>query len=151
MGRRIAAALAGGVFAGTLDIFVAMALSGASAEVILHFLAAGVLGRDAAMGGGWNTAALGLAIQEFISIVAALVYVLASARLPALLAHPIPWGIAYGAVVNIVLTFLVQPFSLVARIHPLNVTAWLENLGANMILFGPPIALIAAWMLRPKA
>ncbi|HEY1631648.1 MAG TPA: hypothetical protein VGF56_10040 [Rhizomicrobium sp.] len=151
MGKRIAAGLAGGVFAGTLDIFVAMALSGASAEAVFRFLAAGVVGRDAAMDSGWHMPALGFALQEFISIVAALVYVFASTRLPILLKRPIPCGIAYGAVVNVVLTFVVQPLSLVARIHPLNVTPWLENLGANMSLFGPPIALIAAWMLRPRA
>jgi uncharacterized membrane protein YagU involved in acid resistance len=148
MGRRIAAALVGGILAGTLDIFVACAIARVTPDVILHFLAAGLIGRDAAFHGGVPTMALGLAIQEFISVVAALLFVLVSTRLPVLLDRPILSGVAYGAACNLFLTFVVQPLSHVARTHPIAWTPTLENLAANMILFGPPIALVARWMLK---
>jgi len=151
MGKRLWAAIVAGLVVGTLDIGVASVLAQVSPDKVLHFLAAGVLGRQAAFAGGWQTAALGLFIQEFISVVAAFLYALASGRLPMLLDRAIFCGIAYGAVCNIVLTFVVQPLSLVARIHPLDVTGWLENLAANMILYGPPMVLILKRMLRARA
>ncbi|HEY2069496.1 MAG TPA: hypothetical protein VGG48_08090 [Rhizomicrobium sp.] len=151
MGKRIMAALVGGLLVGTLDIFVACAISQVPPDVVLHFIAAGLIGRDAAFHGGMPTVALGVALQEFISVVAAGVYVAASTRLPTLLRNPIPWGLAYGAAVNIVLTFGVQPLSYVARTHPIVWPGILENLAANMVLFGVPIALIARSFLRDEA
>lgn len=150
-GKYIWASILGGLFAGTLDIFVACALSGVWPDVILHFLAAGLIGRDAAFHGGVPTMVLGLALQEFISVVAAGIFVFASTKLPMLLERPILWGALFGAASDLFLTFVVQPFSLVARKHPILVVPALENLVANMILFGPPIALIAQRMLRPRA
>ncbi|MGH6870231.1 MAG: hypothetical protein ACREHE_01890 [Rhizomicrobium sp.] len=152
MNKYIWASILGGLFAGTLDIGVACALSGVGPDVILHFLAAGLIGRDASFQGGVPTMALGLAIQEFIAIVAAGIFVFASTKLPMLLERPVAWGVVLGAVTNVILTFVVQPLSLVARKHPIaSWTPLLENLAANMILFGPPIALIAGRILRPRA
>jgi hypothetical protein len=149
MGRYLWAAVAAGIFAGTLDIFVACAISQTTPDVIGHFLAAGVLGRDAAFHGGVPTMALGFAIQEFISIVAAGLFIAAATRIPALFDHAILSGIAYGAACNLFLAFVVQPLSLVARTHP--ITQWtplLENLAANMVLYGPPMVLIARRILK---
>jgi uncharacterized membrane protein YagU involved in acid resistance len=141
---RIWASLVGGLLAGTLDIFVACAIFHAPPDAVLHAIASGLIGRAAAVHGGTQTVLLGLALQEFISVVAAGTYVFAAARLPILLQRPVICGLAFGLAVNLFMNFIVVPLSL-ARAAPLMSLYFLENLIANMILFGVPIALVARW------
>jgi hypothetical protein len=149
IGKPVLASLAGGLFAGTLDIFVASVIFHAPPGVVLQSIASGALGR-AAFGGGVQTMLLGLALQEFISVVAAATYVYASTFLPLLLKRPVLCGLGFGAAVNLFLTFIVKPLSL-ALSRPLGPLLFSEALAANMILFGIPIALIAAWFARRAA
>jgi hypothetical protein len=137
------ASLAGGLFAGTLDIFVASVIFHAPPGVVLQCIASGLLGR-AAFYGGTPTVLLGLGLQEFISVVAAATYVFASVRLPLQLKRPVICGLAFGLAVNLFLTFGVKPLS-AALSRSLHLPMFLEALAANMILFGVPIALVARW------
>src|SRR5688572_10948121 len=71
----------GGVVVGVLDIayvIVFFGIKGVPAMRILQGVAAGLIGRDTAMSGGWGTAALGLAIHFAISLVVAAVFVVIS-------------------------------------------------------------------------
>lgn len=110
--RAIASA---GLVAGVLDLldaFVFFGLrSGARPMGILHSIAAGAIGRDAARAGGMQTAALGLALHFMIALIIATIYIVASRLDPVLRRRWVVCGIAYGVVAYLVMTFVVVPLS----------------------------------------
>jgi uncharacterized membrane protein YagU involved in acid resistance len=75
---------------------------------IWQSVASGLIGKSA-FDGGTATAVLGLALHFFIAFVMALVYVLASRRLPVLIARPIVMGMLYGLALYVVMNFVVVP------------------------------------------
>jgi hypothetical protein len=105
----------GGLIAGVLDLidaFVFFGLrSGARPMGILHSIAAGWLGRDAARAGGAVTAALGLFSHFLIAFIVATIYVVASRALPVLRKRWLICGIVYGVAVYFVMTWVVVPLS----------------------------------------
>ncbi len=112
---RIARAILwGGFIAGALDILAALTFQWAMGRApirVLHYIASGVIGRDAAYAGGLLTAALGLMLHVFIAYSAATVYVVASLRWPVLIRRAVPCGMAYGLVVLAVMQFVVLPLA----------------------------------------
>jgi len=105
----------GGLTVGTLDLidaFVFFGLrSGAQPVAILHSIAAGFVGRDAARAGGTQTAILGLFSHYLVATCIVTVYVLASRALPVLRQQWIGCGIAFGVVAYFVMTWFVVPMS----------------------------------------
>lgn len=112
---RVLPALFWGMMAvGVLDGLYAVifwGLRGAGWQRVFQGVSAGLLGRDAAVAGGAQTAYLGLAIHFFISACVVGVYFLASKRYPALIRRPILYGLVYGVIVYIVMNFVVIPLS----------------------------------------
>lgn len=78
---------------------------------ILQAIAAGLMGREAAVAGGLRTAALGLVLHFFIAFMVVLTYYLASRRIRALAQHPVLCGVLYGLVVYAVMNYVVVPLS----------------------------------------
>jgi hypothetical protein len=110
------ALLFGGLTVGTLDIldaFIFNAFRGATPGRILQYIASGLLGREAAYGGGVATMALGLLLHYFIAFTVVAVYLLASRRLPILAQQPFVLGPIYGVLVHLVMRFVVVPLSAV--------------------------------------
>jgi hypothetical protein len=109
------AILYGGLTVGTLDLvdaFVFFGLrSGARPMAILHSIAAGFLGRDAARAGGVPTAIVGLFSHFLVAICIVTVFVLASRALPVLRKQWLLSGIAYGVAAYFVMTWFVVPMS----------------------------------------
>ena len=109
------AILLGGVVVGMLDLldaFIFFGLrSGAQPTGILHSIAAGAIGRDAARAGGAQTAALGLLLHFVIAFLIVTVYVVASRFIPALRKHWVVCGVMFGVLAYFVMTFLVVPLS----------------------------------------
>lgn len=105
----------GGLVAGALDLLDAFVFfgwrSGATPMGILHSIAAGWLGRDAARAGGVLTAALGLFSHFLIAMLFAAAYVIGSRQIPALRRNWILWGVLYGLAAYVVMTWLVVPLS----------------------------------------
>ena len=105
----------GGLVVGVLDLidaFVFFGLrSGARPIGILHSIAAGVVGRDAARAGGITTAALGLVAHFFVATMITTVYVVASRFFPALRRRWMICGILFGVIAYFVMTFAVVPLS----------------------------------------
>ena len=99
----------GGLVVGVLDLldaFIFFGLrSGARPIGILHSIAAGAIGRDAARAGGVPTAAL------TIAFIIAATYVVASRFLPALRKRWVVCGLAFGVLAYFVMTFVVVPLS----------------------------------------
>ena len=111
------AILLGGLTVGTLDILDALVffgLRGVHPQRILHSIAAGLLGRDAAIAGGWRTALLGLGLHFIIATGVVATYYLVSRGLPLLVRYPIVCGLLYGIVVFYVMQLVVLPLSATA-------------------------------------
>ena len=83
-----------------------------------------------------------------MAIMAAL-YVLAARRMPALVQHPIQWGIIYGLATYVVMNWLVVPLRFDAPLPPKPLSI-ATQLFAHVILVGIPIALITARSLKPR-
>ena len=109
----VTAALGGGV-GGMLDCLYATILwgfiLGHNPAGIWQSVASGLLGK-ASYDGGSATVVLGLALHFLIAFVMALVYVLASRRLPTLTARPVLMGVLYGLALYLVMNFVVVPLS----------------------------------------
>ena len=122
------AILYGGLTVGVLDLldaFIFFGLrSGARPMGILHSIAAGFLGRDAARAGGVPTAIVGLLSHFLVAVCIVTVYVLASRIMPLLRKQWVICGIAFGAIAYFVMTWFVVPLS---------------NAGGGQITFALPV------------
>ena len=111
----IRAIVSGALVIGVLDLLDAFVFfgmrSGAGPMGILHSIAAGAIGRDAARAGGAQTATLGLVLHFLIAFIIASIYIVTSRFLPVLRRRWIVCGIAYGVVAYFVMTFVVVPLS----------------------------------------
>jgi hypothetical protein len=105
----------GGLVVGVLDLldaFIFFGLrSGARPIGVLHSIAAGAIGRDAARAGGTQTAALGVLLHFTIAFIITAVYVVASRFLPVLRKRWVVCGLAFGVFAYFVMTFVVVPLS----------------------------------------
>jgi hypothetical protein len=133
-----------GLVAGVLDVSSAFLLSypkGVGPIRVLQGVAAGLVGREAAINGGLATAGLGLAIHFFIAFVVATVFYGASRKLVFLTRHAVISGLLYGVVVYGFMYWIVMPlaYPVVHRSLSRDVTA----VCVHMFLIGLPIALIA--------
>ncbi|MEY2520576.1 MAG: hypothetical protein QOF24_2335 [Verrucomicrobiota bacterium] len=129
--------------AGVLDISSAFILfypRGVTPIAVLQGVAAGLIGREPAMEGGYATATLGLAIHFFIAFVVASVFYIASRKLVSLTRHPVISGLLYGVVVYGFMYWIVMPFAYPV-VHP-SLSRDLTAVCVHMFLIGLPIALI---------
>ena len=147
-GRPVLAILVGGLVAGTLDIGAASLINMIDPRVILRFIAGGLLGK-AALQGGLAVAWLGLLLQWSMSLLIAAVFVFAALRLRWLTARPILAGLAYGAVVFVVMNYVVVYFSAWHRINHFTPASFVENLLA-MLVFGLIVSVCARAFLGRK-
>jgi hypothetical protein len=139
-----------GLIAGVLDIayvIVFYGLKGVPATRILQGVAAGLIGRDAAMSGGLATAGLGLAIHFAIAWVVAAVFVLLSRTVRWLSDYPFISGPIYGIGVWLVMNLAILPLTAVPpkSFPPSN---WIPVFVAHVLCVGLPIALVVRWRHR---
>ena len=125
------AILLGGLTVGVLDLidaFVFFGLrSGSRPVAILHSIAAGFVGRDAARAGGARTAMLGLFAHFLVATCIVTVYVVASRAFPVLKKRWMTCGPVFGVIAYFVMTWFVVPMS---------------NAGNHTITFALPAAPI---------
>lgn len=151
------AVVLGGVVAGVIDMTYACTFWAIKAGVkptrIFQSVAAGLLGRQAAVAGGVPTAALGLALHFLIALTVAVVYYTAACYAGALWRRPWLYGSLYGVAVFGVMHYIVVPLSAagnggVAPFDPL----W-DGLSivAHAFGIGVPVALAARVALRGRA
>jgi uncharacterized membrane protein YagU involved in acid resistance len=142
----VTAALGGGV-GGLLDCLYATILwgfiLGHNPAGIWQSVASGLLGK-ASYDGGSATVLLGLALHFFIAFLMALVYVLASRRLPVLTARPVLMGVLYGLVLYLVMNFVVVPLSAIGPRFPTSLKSVVLPLLPHILFVGPAITLITA-------
>ncbi len=116
MGKWMKAIVVGGLIAGALDILYAFIVYGPLSYdlapiQVLHSVAGGWMGREAARAGGVETALIGLGTHFMIALFMASVYVAAAARFGALVQRPVVWGFLYGIVLYGVMNYVVVPLS----------------------------------------
>ena len=133
-----------GVVGATCDIVYALLFygwKGVPAERLLQSVASGLLGQ-ASFGGGWVTAALGLALHYAIVIVAAALFYAVARSQAWLRDEPISAGLVYGISIYAVMNFVVLPLSAYPfpMAFPLLRTA--TGLLVHMVGVGLPISLI---------
>jgi hypothetical protein len=135
----------GGIVAGLLDLTYAIAAwstQGVPAKIIPLSIASGLLGKDA-FGGGVGTIALGVTLHFLLATAMAAGFVTAANFFPTLTARPVRFGAAYGALIYLIMNFVVVPLSRAPLSPPPLIMAAGDFL-AHMLLVGVPIALIAA-------
>ena len=148
------AALVGGMLVvGSLDITYAMlfwTFRGVGPIRVLQSVAAGLIGREAAVSGGTKTALLGLALHYFISFCIVLIYWIAAKSMPVLRRHAVICGATYGVLVYIVMNYVVIPLSMTKR-GPFNLL-WVScSVVVHAFLIGLPAALFAKASLPETA
>jgi uncharacterized membrane protein YagU involved in acid resistance len=141
MGAIFAAALLGGIIAGSVDIGAAALINSANPTQILKAIAAGLLGK-AAFRGGANIMTLGLLLQWLMSILIAGIFGVASLWLPIIRRHWVQSGLAYGVVVFLVMNYVVLPLSAVGHAPPFRPLHLFEDMLA-MLIFGLIVAFTA--------
>jgi hypothetical protein len=114
--------------------------------------ASGILGREAARGGGWDTALLGIFLHFVVALCIATVYFFFSRSIPFLVKHPVVSGLIFGVIANFVMQCVVIPLSARGG-SPSSVLSepmgsMLNSLIGHALLVGLPVALIAAWSAR---
>lgn len=114
-------------------------------------VAAGVLGREAATAGGWNTAALGIFLHFVIGFLVATVYYIGTRVTNFLVRHPIISGLAFGVIANFVMQYLVIPLSAAPGNAPFRWGPFLNGVIGHAFLVGLPVALIASWSARKSS
>lgn len=130
----------GGLAAGALDLTQAFVLFGARVPLVI---AAGLLG-PSAFHGGAGTYALGVLLHFFIATSFAAFYYVASRRLTFLTEHPLVCGFAYGAGVELVMSYVVLPLSALHARGPYTLHDVLLGLLVHMVVVGLPISF-SAW------
>ena len=146
---RSRALIAGWLVVGFLDLLDAFLFFGLMYDVpptrILHSIAAGLVGRDGALGGGGMTASIGLTLHFFIAFAVVIVAYLAGSRVPALVARPFISGPIYGLIVYAVMNYVVIPLSAAPGTGSMPALPVLIN-GLLIHIFG--IGIPAMWFAR---
>lgn len=132
----VAIAIAG-LSAGLIDLAQALILFGTRVPL---GIAAGLLGRQAAHGGGIGSYCLGVFLHFFIAFSAAAVYYGASRWLKFLTEHWLICGLVYGAIVDQVMTLIVLPLSALQARGPYKLHDLLLGISVHMITVGLPIS-----------
>jgi hypothetical protein len=136
------------ILAGSLDIAYAFALnflvSGLGPVTVLQFVGSGLLGPQA-FSGGLAAAMVGMAAHYLIILAFAAAVALAARSIPAGAARPWLLGLASGAALYVLMTFIVVPLSLTPATPPSPGWRTALELSAHILLVGLP----AAWLLTP--
>ena len=113
-------------------------------------VAAGVLGRETATAGGWNTASLGIFLHFVVAFCIATVYFIGTRVTDFLVKHPVISGIVFGVIANFVMQYVVIPLSAAGgpTPAPFRWPVFLNGVIGHIFLVGLPVALIASWSAR---
>ncbi|MGE0594831.1 MAG: hypothetical protein AB7P07_00570 [Hyphomonadaceae bacterium] len=154
MTRLWQAILVGGLIAGVLDILYAFAVYGPlsyglSPLGVLHSVAAGWIGRDAARAGGWEAGALGLATHFGIALIMAAAYGFAARVWPVLTRRAVLWGLVYGLILYVAMNYVVVPLSAAgaARDFPADAAEALARLADSFSEIRPRYDAAFPWMI----
>jgi hypothetical protein len=136
--------LCGGLVMGSLDILkniVFLSYQGRPWTYVLHVVASGAVGREAAFGGGLPLAMLGLFFHFVIAFAVFTLYYLASGRLQTLAQHPFIWGPLYGVAVFATMRWVVFPLTAIGRVKT-PTAVLVDGILTHILCVGLPTSLI---------
>ena len=141
--------LLGGLAIGILDFLDASLFfglyAGAPFQRIWQGVASGLLGSEAARGGGWNTALLGILLHFVVAFCIDTVYYIGARNVSFLIRHPIISGLVFGVLAHLVMRYVVVPLSAIGTVNAYNLPNFLNSVVGHALFVGLPVALIAAW------
>jgi len=146
------AILLGGGVAATCDIVYAILRNGGYGRDpvwVLQSVASGLLG-NGAFESGVPGAVLGLVCHYGILLVAALIYYLASRRLPVLATKALACGALFGVAVYLFMNFVVLPLSAFPFSPSYPALKLLEGFASHALFVGLPIALSVRHFAPPQ-
>jgi hypothetical protein len=118
--------------------------SGATPVQIFQSISAGVLGRAAAVQGGWRTALLGVLLHFLIALAVVSTFYAVSRGIRILTQRPILFGMLYGVAVYIVMNYAVIPLSAIGpRTAPIPLAVHVNGVLIHALGVGLPSALAA--------
>lgn len=135
----------GGLTVGVLDGMAACinaGLRGATPDMVFHYIASALLGREASYGGGTPTILLGVVMHFCVAVGAATGFYLLSRNLPVLLRYSVVSGALYGIVVYFVMGWLIVPLTAVPKLG-FSVAGMITGIVIHMICVGSPPAFFA--------
>lgn len=142
----------GGLAIGVLDALDASIFFGLYFDIpftrVWQGVAAGLLGRDAAVAGGWNSALLGLFFHFAIAFIVAAVYYVGTRNISFLIRQPVISGLAFGFIANFVMQYVVIPLSAASGAAPFRLPVFLNGVIGHALFVGLPVALIASWSAK---
>lgn len=116
----------GGLAIGVLDFLDAsiffMIYARLSLARIWQSVAAGLLGRESAVAGGWTTAALGIFLHFVVAFLIAGVYYIGARNIAFLVRRPAISGLIFGTIANFVMQYAVIPLSAAGGWRPTSVS-----------------------------
>lgn len=111
--------------------------------------ASGIIGREAAKAGGWNTALLGILMHFVVAFCITAVYYMSSRNIFFLIRHPVVSGLIFGVIANYVMQCVVIPLSArggsPSAVFNEPIGSMLNSIIGHALLVGLPVALIASW------
>ena len=138
--RPFPAIVVGGLIVGVLDLAYAILIYSPQKPIFIpQTIASGILGMKS-YSGGTHTAALGVVLHFVIALGAAMVYYLASRKLPFLVSRAVVCGLIYGALVYLFMHIVVLPLSAVPMGHTPLIYKAMEFV-EHWFCVGLPIAL----------
>lgn len=145
----------GGLVVGILDMLFAFTfyglILGANPLRIFQSVAAGVLGRPAAIEGGVRTFLLGIVLHFVVATCIATVFYLVARIFPFLIRHAFISGPLYGMIAYLGMKYVVVPLSAIARPGELpRLPIFLTEIIGHALLVGLPLALLARRSARVK-
>jgi uncharacterized membrane protein YagU involved in acid resistance len=115
-------------------------------------VAAGVLGRPAAIEGGLRTFFLGIVLHFIVATCIASVYYLVSLLLPLVLRYAVTSGLIYGMIAYLGMNYIVVPLSAIGpRTTSKRVWIFAVEIIGHAFLVGLPLALLARRSARVHA
>jgi len=142
----------GGLCVGVLDGSAATthaALKGMTPDRVFHYVASGLIGRDASYSGGAATIVLGILLHFVIAVGVVTVFFFLSSSFPVLLRRAVLVGTVYGIAVYFVMAYLIVPLSAVPR-TPFSFSGMITGIVIHMFCVGLPTALIVRSMSRNR-
>jgi hypothetical protein len=140
----------GGLCVGTLDGLAAItnaATKGISPDRVFHYIASGLIGRDASYDGGAATVVLGIFLHFVIAFGVVTVFFFLSRRFQVLIRRAAIAGMVYGISVYFAMAYLIVPLSAVPKIS-FSFSGMITSIIIHMFCVGLPTALIVRSMSR---
>ena len=134
-----------GLVAGTLDLaenLVFTQLRGVTPWRVFQYIASGLMGRQA-FESGWASVLLGIGLHYIIALIWTAVFYVMARKFAIIMRRPVLSGLLYGAVVYLIMNFIIVPLSGVPHpLRPVTLVSRINAVLALLICIGLPISLL---------